>query len=294
MERFTCNECGAELEPGASLCGKCGFDLTTSVARPRRRSPVAVLASVVGRLLLYGLLVGLPVAGFMRLRATGPAEDLPTTLRWMAFGDGGRSAELVTIHRAFEIASATARYAIEEQEAPSLEGDWAGLLEPYATMNVRGFVPLLFWASNTDLAPASVKELYTVSDRDGWGRLYRLTARALPIGDGADPQVAADLEEGLSTSFFAAGRPDLERGEWVRLEVLSAGADGGYGTADDLRLISYLPVGVTLHLGASAEELQRTLDRAFILGRHHFRLEGSRFDLIDARLLAEFRLESVT
>ena len=40
-------------------------------------------------------------------------------------------------------------------------------------------------------------------------------------------------------------------------------------------VVSYLPVGVTLHLGKSAEELQRTLDRAFTLGRHYFRLEGS-------------------
>lgn len=294
MERITCSECGAELEPGASLCGRCGFDLTTSVTRPRRRHPAAVVASVVGRLLLYGLLVGVPVAGFVRLRVTGPAEDLPTTLRWMVQGDDGRAAELVTIHREYEIAAAVARYTVEQQEAPPLDGDWAALLEPYATMNVRGFVPLLFWAANTDLAPASVREPFAVSDRDGWGRLYRVAARTLPAGGAADPEAAADLERGLSMSFFAAGHPDLDRGEWVRLEILSPGADGGYGTADDLRLVSYLPVGVTLHLGESAEELQRTLDRAFTLGRHYFRLEGNRFDLIDARLLAEFRLESVT
>jgi hypothetical protein len=253
-----------------------------------------VLASVVGRLLLYGLLVGLPAAGFVRLRVTGPAGDLPTTLRWMVQGDNGRAAELVTIHREYEIAAAMARYTVEQQEAPTLDGDWAALLSPYATMNVRGFIPLLFWAANTDLAPASVKEPFTVSDRDGWGRLYRLTARTLPTHGVTDPEAVADLERGLSVSFFAAGRPDLERGEWVRLEVLSPGPDGDYGTPDDLRMVSYLPVGVTLHLGKSAEELQRTLDRAFTLGRHYFRLEGSRFDLIDARLLAEFRLESVT
>jgi len=294
MEVTTCRECGAELAPGSSLCPHCGFDLTTSVVRAPGRPQATRVAAVVGRLVLYGLILALPAAGFLRLRATGPAEDLPTTLRWMAFGDGGRSAELVTIHRAFEIASAVARYAVEQQEAPKLDGDWAALLEPYATMNVRGFVPLLFWASSTDLTPASVKEFFTVSDRDGWGRLYRATSRPV-AGDGkVDLEAAAEVERGLSTSFFAAGRPDLDRGDWLRLELLSAGADGSYGTSDDLRLVSYIPVGVTLHLGSSTAELQRTLDRAFALGRHYFRLEGNHYDLIDARLLAEFRLESVT
>ena len=36
------------------------------------------------------------------------------------------------------------------------EGDWAATLEPYATMNVRGWMPLLFWGATTGMAPASV------------------------------------------------------------------------------------------------------------------------------------------
>jgi hypothetical protein len=51
---------------------------------------------------------------------------------------------------------------------------------------------------------------------------------------------------------------------------------------------------MTLRLNRPQEELTRELERAFVLGRHHFRLEGNRWDLIDARLLAEFRLELLT
>jgi hypothetical protein len=35
------------------------------------------------------------------------------------------------------------------------------------------------------------------------------------------------------------------------------------------------------------------LERAYTIGRHFYRIEGSEYDLIDARLLAEYRLTSI-
>jgi hypothetical protein len=212
----------------------------------------------------------------------------------MAFGDDGRAAELVTIHRAHEIATAAARFAVEQIAAPSFEGDWAATLAPYATMNVRGWMPLLFWGATTNLAPASVQIFFEVRADDGWGRPYRVSARQLgAVARWADdPELTADLEAGLQSSFFERGPRELDRDrDWLRLEIDSAGGDGAFDTADDLCFISYLPVGFTLRLNRQQEELTRELERAFVLGRQNFRVEGNRWDLIDARLLAEFRLE---
>ena len=50
-------------------------------------------------------------------------------------------------------------------------------------------------------------------------------------------------------------------------------------------------MGITIRLSRDQEKLQKELERAYTLGRHYFRVEGARWDLIDARLLAEFRLE---
>ena len=72
------------------------------------------------RYLVYPLSVALPIIGFMRLRTTGPGPDLLTTLRWMAFGDGGRAAELETIHRMHEIGSAASRFMVRENEMPAV------------------------------------------------------------------------------------------------------------------------------------------------------------------------------
>lgn len=242
---------------------------------------------------MYGAILALPVVGFVRLRATGPGPDLPTTLRWLALGDGGRARELVTIHRADEIATAAARYAVREQEPPPLEGDWASRLAPYATMNVRGWMPLLFWGATTDSAPASVRVFFDVRAVDGWGRPYRVTSRSLPdVRSWADdPEVASDLAAGLHPSFFRTAAPTPQDGkDWLRFEVTSAGRDGRFSSGDDLTLVSYLPVGFTLRLTRRPDDLERQIETAFVQGRHFFRLEGSRFDLVDARLLAEFRL----
>ncbi len=179
-EPTRCGECDQPLSPGTTICRSCGWDQTTSLARPPRRSLRATLAGGAWRLLVYGVILALPVVGFLRLRATGPGPDLATTLRWMALGDGGRARELVTIHRAYEIAAAAARFAVKEQEPPTLVGDWADTLAPYATMNVRGWIPLLFWGATTETAPASVRTFFQVRSDDGWGRPYRLTARTLP------------------------------------------------------------------------------------------------------------------
>ena len=96
-EPTRCGECDQPLSPGTTICRSCGWDQTTSLARPPRRSLRATLAGGAWRLLVYGLILVLPVVGFLRLRATGPGPDLATTLRWMARGDGGRARELVTI-----------------------------------------------------------------------------------------------------------------------------------------------------------------------------------------------------
>jgi hypothetical protein len=289
----TCGGCGQALEPGTTICRHCGWDLTTSVAQPQKLSLLQMLTSAAWRALVLALVIGLPVAGLVRLRTTGPGPDLATTLGWMVLGDDGRSAELVTIHRAHEIGKAASRYAVRELEPPSFEGDWAEVLSPFSTMLVRGWMPMLFAAADHELSPDSVRELYRVRSVDGWGRPYRVTARDL-AREGAweeDEQVAEDLRLGLQKSFFAAGRPDFAESDWLRLELTSAGRDGQIGSGDDLRFVSYIPAGLTLHVQRRPADLQRQLDRAFIAGRQFFRLEGNRFDLIDARLLAEFRLE---
>jgi hypothetical protein len=112
------------------------------------------------------------------------------------------------------------------------------------------------------------------------------------VGWTDDDEVTSDLAAGLRPSFFASpiGELDPDR-DWMRLNIRSAGRDGAMNSGDDLELISYLPVGITIRLSADQEKLQRELERAYTVGRHYFRLEGSRWDLVDARLLAEFRLE---
>ena len=109
-----------------------------------------------------------------------------------------------------------------------------------------------------------------------------------------DEQVAADLAAGLRSSFFERGEPDFEAADLLRLELVSAGRDGQLDTADDIRFISYVPVGLTLRLLSDRDKLQRQMDMAYTQGRHHFRLEGNRFSLLDARRLAESRLETLT
>jgi hypothetical protein len=256
---------------------------------------VQQIASGGWRILVYGALILLPILGFARLRTTGPGPDLETTLRWMAFGDGGRAAELVTIHRAHEIGAAVSRYAVRELEAFSFEGDWAAALAPKATMNVRGWMPLVFFGADTDMAPASVREFYEVRDVDGWGRPYRVESRIISRGDGwrGDAQITADLAAGLQARFFTLDRPDLDRGDWLRLELTSAGRDGAFGTGDDLRFISYSLISAPLRMMADPEIVVRRVERAYTLGEQYFRVEGSDFDLIDARLLAEYRLTSL-
>jgi hypothetical protein len=76
-----------------------------------------------------------------------------------------------------------------------------------------------------------------------------------------DEELATDITAGLQSSFFGTFLTELdEERDWMRIAIVSAGADGD-------------------------------LERAYTQGRHHFRIEGNQWDLIDARLLAEFRLE---
>ncbi len=296
VEALTCAGCGTAMPATVSLCPACGWDAATAaLERPRPRIG-AILAAGGWRLAVLSLLVAAVVAATLRLQSTGPGRDLPTTLRWIVLGDGGRAAELVTLHRAFETASAAARYALREVEAPAFDAGWAGQLAPYATPEIRGWIPLLFYGASTELAPDGVREFYRVRADDGWGRPYRVATRLLPRGGdwAADPEVAADLAAGLEANLFRSGTPELDRTETLRLEMVSAGPDGAFDTGDDLRMVSYVPIGMTLHLSSPTGDLQRELDRAFLIGRHWFRFEGSHWDLIDARLLAEFRLEMLS
>jgi hypothetical protein len=294
-DRATCESCGGELAAGATICLQCGRDLTTEIGAPPPRSILTQLRSGGWRLIVYGLILVLPILGFMRLRSTGPGPDLPTTLRWMILGDGGRAAELETIHRMHEIAAAASRYSIREQEVPPFDRDWAEILAPASTARVRGWIPLVFFGADTGMAPASVREMYEVRSFDGWGGDYRVNMRSLARGLAAldDPQVAADLDQGLQATFFTRAEPDLEHGQWVRVEIESAGPDGVFDDQDDLRMVTYIQVGHVFRLLYDPQEVQRRVERAYTIGRHYFRLEGNTWDLIDARLLAEYRLTSI-
>jgi hypothetical protein len=294
-DRVVCEGCGKELQTGATICLHCGWDQTAAIAQPEPPSMIEYLASGGWRLLLYGLIILLPVLGFMRLRTTGPGPDLATTLRWMVVGDGGRAAELETIHRMHEIGSATARYALREMELPPFDGEWEEVLARSATARVRGWMPLVFFGADTQMAPTSVRELYEVRAVDGWGRPYRITSRNVLRGVASldETIVISDIDKGLQATFFTRDLPDLERGEWVRLLVESAGRDGDFDTQDDLRMVSYIRIGHVFRLLYDPNQTRVEVERAYTMGRHWYRIEGSEYDLIDARLLAEYRLTSI-
>jgi hypothetical protein len=294
-DAMLCGGCGKPMPDGSTICRHCGWDLSAVLARPPRPSVLERLRTGGWRVLVYGLLLALPIIGFARLRTTGPGPDVATTLRWMAFGDGGRAAELETIHRMHEIGSAASRYMVRENEAPPFDGPWAEVLAPSATARVRGWIPLVFLGADTAMAPDSVREMYEVKAVDGWGRPFRVRARQLPRDTPASEQaeVADDLETGLQATFFTRDVPDLGYGEWLRLELESAGRDGEHGTDDDLRMVSYIQIGHVFRLLYNPDEVQQQIERAYTVGRQYFRLEGNRYDLVDARLLAEFRLTSI-
>lgn len=247
------------------------------------------------RILIYGLLIAVAVAGYLRYQATGPGPDLATTLHWIALGDGGREAELVTIHRAHEIGAAAARYAVRELEAPSFEAGWATTLASFATMNVRGWLPLLTMGADADTAPEFIVAMYRVRQVDGWGRPYRVSTRIIHSDADwmGDTEVAADLDHGLRRTFFDRGEPDFGEADHMRLELISDGPDGAPGTDDDLRFTSYFPVGFTFRVSGNLEAINRQLDAAFVKGTQYFRLDGARHRLVDARILAEIRVENL-
>ena len=290
-----CGGCGETMPPGATICPHCGWDLSAVLSAPPRPSLWQKLASGGWRVVVYGLLLLVPILGFMRLHTTGPGPDLATTIRWMALGDGGRAAELETIHRMHEISSAASRYGVREMEIPPFSGDWEKVLAPASTARVRGWIPLVFYGADTSMAPASVRDMYEVRAEDGWGREYRINATPLPRGEDAGnfPIVAADLEAGLQATFFTMDEPDLSHGDWMRLFTESAGPDEEFGTDDDITMVSYVQVGHVFRLLYDTEENTRRVERAYTIGRHYYRLEGNTWDLIDARLLAEYRLTSI-
>ena len=79
----------------------------------------------------------------------------------------------------------------------------------------------------------------------------------------------------------------------MRLEITSAGLDGTLDTGDDIRMISYIQVGHVFRLLYDPNQTQVEIERAYTIGRHWYRIEGSEYDLLDARLLAEYRLTSI-
>ncbi len=295
-ENATCGNCGTALAPAATICRECGWDLTVAATRPMKRSFSMILFATTWRIVVYGLIVLIPVLAFARLQATGPGPDLETTIRWMIHGDDGRAAELVTIHRAYETSVAASRYAIRELESVDFEGEWGDTLRPYSTIYVRGWVPMLLMSTDTAMAPASVKTFYEVREIDGWSNTYKVSTHALTRGSAwqNDPTVARDLEAGLRTSFFKVGEPDFEDGEWMRLELRSGGLDGSFDTEDDLVFVSYMKVGLTIHLQFDQERIRREIEVTYTTGKHFFHLEGNRFKLLDARRLAEFREETIS
>ncbi len=290
-----CGSCGADLPQRSTICAACGWDLRSAIATEPRRSILGRLGSGGWRVLVYGAIILLPILGFGRLRDTGPGPDLPTTLRWMATGDDGRAAELITIHRAHEIGAAVSRYAVRETEPFGFEGEWQDELAPHSTMNIRGWMPLVFFGADSEMAPASVREFFEVREIDGWGRDYAIHTRFVERGEGwmNDPEIENDLEAGLQARFHTVDRPDLGNGDWLRLELVSAGKDGVFGTGDDLRFISYSLIARPLRLMASPETVLKQHERDYTIGTQYFRLEGSDYDFIDARLLAEYRLTSL-
>jgi hypothetical protein len=290
-----CGSCGADLPARSTICESCGWDLTAAISTHPRRSVFGLLGSGGWRVLVYGALILLPILGFARLRDTGPGPDLSTTLRWMVSGDDGRAAELITIHRAHEIGAAVSRYAVRETEPFPFEDGWQDELAPYSTMNIRGWMPLVFFGADSEMAPASVREFYEIREVDGWGRDYVVGTRVIDRGDGwmTDPEIEADLEAGLQARFHTVDRPNLGNGDWLRLELVSAGKDGGFDTGDDLRLISYSLIARPLRLAISPEKVLKQRERNYTIGPQYFRLEGSDYDFIDARLLAEYRLTSI-
>ena len=96
----------------------------------------------------------------------------------------------------------------------------------------------------------------------------------------------SDIEKGLQATFFTTDLPDLENGEWVRLLVESAGRDGDFDTEDDLRMVSYIRIGHVFRLLYDPSQTRVEVERAYTMGRHWYRIEGSQYDLIDAMVVA--------
>ena len=79
-----CGGCGSDMPEKATICPHCGWDLSAVLSAPPPPSLWQRLRSGGSRFVVYGLLIAVPIMGFIRLRTTGLGPDLPTTI----FGDG--------------------------------------------------------------------------------------------------------------------------------------------------------------------------------------------------------------
>jgi hypothetical protein len=268
-----CPSCGTDLPAGESFCPACGADL--SLSSRTRRDGLGSRWLLIGAVLAIGALA---VAGVARIRAVGPGPDLATTLRWILAGDGARRSTLATLARAYETSRAVMRCSLDRDEpCPLASPDWREIAS-YANAAWRGYVPLIQWAvPETDIT-GRLADLLAVDGRDGWGRPFRVDL--------------APWQQQSTTGFYpdavGAGPPPPRERTLLHLTLLSAGPDGAFGTADDIRFEALFPGPGALQGNIEAlKARQREIDR----GRVWRRWSGTSHDLVEARTLAEWYFE---
>ncbi len=269
-----CPACGAAMAAPASFCRACGADLALAAASGRRRYRVPWVS-----LALLAVVAVAVVAGWRRLQLVGPGPDLPTTLRWVLQGDGDRRPTLATLLRAYETARAVARCCLDNGEPCSLAtAEWPRIAG-YANAAWRGFVPLVQWAAAGSAITGRLADLLAVDGTDGWGRPWQASVAPFP---------AAGRPAGFYPGALQSGSPPPRR-ELLHLVLVSGGADGAMGTADDLRFEAVFPAPLPLRLGDPAARRER--DVAIERGLVWVSWQGTELDLVDGRILAEFYLE---
>lgn len=270
-----CPACGAAVELGRSFCERCGADLALAAARPRRRLVVPWLS-----LLILAIVGGALSVAWQRVRVVGPGPDAATTWRWVLHGDGDRRPTLATLMRAYETARAVARCCLDTGEAcPLSPADWR-TIAGYSNAAWRGFVPLVQWAAASTAITGRLADLLTVDGTDGWGRPWQASLERVAGSERPGGFYPGALQSG---SPPPAGRP-----LW-HLTLRSAGADGRGGTRDDISFEAVFPAPRPLRLGDPVAHREREVELE--RGQVWVRWQGTDYDLVDGRILAEFYLE---